>query len=127
MTYDFRPVADTPAFGVLKEWITKNIASGFYTDDVKIYGDGTLGYCYHRSDFSEFNPLDLFEFFDSVGIYGFVSPCFSLEDDNTEFDIGIKISSDEMQAGEIAYPSRSAATVALFDRCFEILNERMKA
>lgn len=125
MEYNFLKIQqDYPlAFEKLKQWVIKNLSSGYYKDNVYADAEGYLQYSYHRSDNTEMQPDVLPHFFDSEGFH--ISVNFEPYHVPNDFKIAIWYHSDSIEPGvEDIYglATRELALSAAFTKAFELLN-----
>lgn len=77
-------------------------------------------------EFTFFNPRDLSDYFDSVGIYGNVTVLdFGIR--GIRFGWQIRQFVESLLSNEESIPSRTEAETALFTKCFSIREEQLTA
>lgn len=123
LKYDFREVEKNypKAFEKFKSFLSKLNYVGLYKfskdGDIKFIG-GTV-----------FNPRDLYDYFDQQGIIGhtdcFWEEPFNIQNWSFSIEIYGDVEKNNFYFQESKFSTRPEAETALWNKCFEILEERL--
>jgi hypothetical protein len=124
MNYDFRK---TPPLSLqlLKEWAHNNYGISQPNISGRMGVDKRNGGLYLLGEV--FNPLELQFFFDEQGIMGYMDCFWEKPFDVQDWSISIEKYQENngFYFQKSAFSSRSEALTALFDKCFDLLEQKL--